>query len=305
MIFEQFKGVYAPIPTPFSPNDRTINFDFIKRHLEFLNERGVHGVVVLGTNGEFPSLSIEERKSVLSWVMKFRGRMKVIAQTGSSSFVETVGLCDFAKELGADGFLISAPYYFKNISENGLIDYYWEILTRVQHPIFLYNNPQNTSIKIANRVIESLLSFKNLVGLKDSSGDWENTKSYIESFRALHIFVGNDALLKPALEIGAGGSITAAANSLPELVLEIFNSVDRRKGDPQLQERLSGFRSLFQKYPIHAATKYMLYLRGFEESSVRAPLQNLTESQKRELERDLAELGIEFQDTKIVIKANG
>lgn len=294
MIFEQFKGVYAPIPTPFSPRDRTINFDFIKRHLEFLDERGVHGIVVLGTNGEFPSLSIEERKSVLSWVMKFRGQMKVIAQTGTSSFVETVGLCDFANELGVDGFLISVPYYFKNINENGLIDYYWEILTRIQHPIFLYNMPQNTNIKITNSVIESLLSFKNLIGVKDSSGKWEDTKSYIETFRPLHVFVGNDAVLKPALEIGAGGSITAAANSLPELVLEVFNSVVQQKGDAHLQERLSGFRNLLQKYPIHAATKYMLYLRGFEESSVRAPLQNLTESQMRELERDVTELGIKF-----------
>ena len=117
MVFKQFEGVFAPIPTPFSPKDRTINFDYIRRHLEFLNDKGVHGVVVLGTNGEFPSLSIEERKNIISWVMKFRGKLKVIAQTGTSSFVETVELCDFAKELGVDGFLVATPYYFKNITE--------------------------------------------------------------------------------------------------------------------------------------------------------------------------------------------
>ena len=74
MVFKQFEGVFAPIPTPFSPKDRTINFDYIRRHLDFLNDKGAHGVVVLGTNGEFPSLSIEERKNIISWVMKFRGK---------------------------------------------------------------------------------------------------------------------------------------------------------------------------------------------------------------------------------------
>jgi 4-hydroxy-tetrahydrodipicolinate synthase len=302
MIFEQFKGVFAPMPTPFSPKDRSINFDFIKRHLEFLNAKGVPGIVVLGTNGEFPSLSIEERKNIISWVMKFKGNLKVIVQAGSCSFVETVGLCDYAKELGVDGLLIATPYYFKNISETGLIEYYLEALNRVQHPIFLYSMPQTTLVKITNHVLEALLSFKHLLGLKDSSGDWEVIKSYVESFRQLHIFVGSDLLLKPALELGAGGSITAAANAIPELVLSISNSVENQQDATRLQERLSVYRKLMTKYPIHAATKYVLYLRGFEESSVRAPLQDLTESQKRELERDLEALRFEFLDNELVIR---
>jgi len=302
MIFEEFKGVFAPIPTPFSLKDRTINFGYIKRHLEFLNEKKVHGIVVLGTNGEFPSLSIEERKNIVSWVMKFKGNLKVIAQTGTSSFVETVGLCDHAKELGVDGLLIAAPFYFKNISESGLIDYYLEILNRVQQPIFLYNMPQTTHVKITNDVINNLISFKHLIGLKDSSGDWEITKSYIESFRQLHIFVGSDLLLKPALEIGAGGSISAAANALPELVITISNALKQSQQATDLQERLSAYRKLMSKYPIHAATKYILYLRGFEECSVRAPLQDLSELQKRELERNLEELGFGFENNDLIIK---
>jgi 4-hydroxy-tetrahydrodipicolinate synthase len=302
MIFQQFEGVFAPIPTPFSPKDRTINFNFIKKHLELLNEKGVHGVIVLGTNGEFPSLSIEERKNVISWVMKFKGDLKVIAQTGSSSFVETVGLCDYAKELGIDGFLIATPYYFKNITEAGLVEYYMEILNRVQHPIFLYNMPQNTYVTITSQVLENLVTFNHLVGLKDSGGDWDALKSYIETFRRLHIFVGSDMLLKSAFEFGAGGSITAAANAMPELVLGIFNALKQHQPTEKLQQRLSAFRQLMIKYPIHATTKYVLYLRGFEASSVRAPLQNLTESQKHELERDLEALGFQFEDTNLIIK---
>ena len=301
MVFEQFQGVFAPIPTPFSPKDRSINFDFIRRHLEFLNAKGVHGIVVLGTNGEFPSLSIEERKNIISWVMKFKGKLKVIVQTGSSSFVETVGLCDYAKELGTDGFLIATPYYFKKITETGLTEYYMEILNRVQHPIFLYSMPQNTYIKITNQVLENLVSFNHLMGLKDSGGEWETLKSYVETFRQLHTFVGSDMLLQAAFEAGAGGSITAAANTMPELILEIYHAIKKHDPAEKLQQRLSAYRKLMTKFPIHATTKYVLYLRGFEESAVRAPLPNLTESQKRELERDLETLGFQFEDDDLVI----
>jgi len=301
MIFQQFQGVFAPIPTPFSPKDRTINFEFIRRHLEFLNDKEIHGVVVLGTNGEFPSLSIEERKNIISWVLKFKGNLTVIAQTGSSSFVETIALCDYAKALGVDGLLIATPYYFKNISVTCLVEYYMEILNRVQHPIFLYSMPQNTHVKITNPVLESLLSFNHLLGLKDSGGDWDVLKSYIDTFRQLHIFAGSDMLLQPAFEAGAGGSISAAANAMPELVLQVYKAAKNSNSEQKPQQRLSAFRKLMTKFPIHATTKYVLYLRGFEESAVRAPLPNLTESEKRELERDLENLGFQFKDNDLVI----
>ncbi|MDZ7377392.1 MAG: dihydrodipicolinate synthase family protein [candidate division KSB1 bacterium] len=294
MVFEQFAGVFAPIPTPFSPKDRGINFDFIRRHIEFLIEKGIDGIVVLGTNGEFPSLSIEERKNVISWVMKFKSNLKVIAQTGSCSFVETVSLCDYAKELGVDGVLIAAPYYFKNISENGLVEYYFEIMNRVHHPIFLYNMPQNTHVPVTHAVIDELLSYPHLLGLKDSGGKWETLKSYIESYRRLHIFVGSDELLMSAFELGAGGSITASANTVPELVLNLYRAVQYHGDAGIWQSRLSAFRRLIAQYPIQAATKYILSLRGFEESAVRAPLTNLTEAQKHALERELEIQGFRF-----------
>jgi len=301
MVYDQFAGVFAPIPTPFSQKDRGINFDFMRRHIEFLSGKGVHGIVVLGTNGEFPSLSIEERKNVISWVMKFKNNLKVIAQTGSCSFVETVGLCDYAKELGVDGVLIAAPYYFKNITDHGLMEYYFEILNRVQQPIFLYNMPQNTHVPVTHEVINHLLSYSHLLGLKDSGGDWEILKSYIESYRQLHIFVGSDTLLLPAFEHGAGGCITASANVVPELVVNLYRAVQHH-GDARLwQERLSAFRQLMTRYPIQAATKYLLSLRGFEESAVRAPLVNLTEAQKRSLERDLEALGFQFVNGDFII----
>ncbi len=295
MVIEQFSGVFAPILTPFSRKDFTIDFDYIRRHLEFLEKKGVTGVLVLGTNSEFPSLSIEERKNIISWVMKFRGQLKVIVQVGTSSFVETIDLSHFAIEKGVDALLICAPYYFKNVTEIGLIDYYFQIFNRVNHPIFLYHMPQVTHVPITEKVIEGLISFSNFLGLKESSGLWETTKKYIEKFRQLHIFIGNDSLFKDALEIGAGGCITAVCNSLPELPVSLFHSFRAGEDVSYTQKQLTGYRQLMQKFPLQPATKYVLQMRGFPESSVRPPLSDLTEAQKRELERGLLDLGFDFQ----------
>ncbi len=295
MIYEQFEGIFAPILTPFSTKNFTINYDFILRHLEFLKQRGIQGVLVSGTNGEFPSLSIEERKNLISWILKFKGELKIIVQTGSSSFVDTVGLCEYAMEKGADALMIAVPYYFKNITEVGLIDYYIQIFNRINHPIFLYNMPQVTQIKISEKVIRGLLSFHNLLGIKESTGIWEETKFYIETFRQLHVFVGNDNLVKPALDIGAGGCITAVCNTFPEILVSLQVSIKEKKDVSYLQQQLTAYRDLLKQYPLQAASKYILYLRGLGESSVRPPLQNLTEAQKRELERGLEKLGFNFQ----------
>ena len=295
MVFDQFSGVFAPIPTPFSEKDLTINFDYIRRHLEFLSHKGVDGILVSGTNGEFPSLSIKERKNIISWVMKFKRKLKVLVQVGTSSFVETISLSHYAMEKGADALLVCAPYYFKNFDEIGLIDYYFQIFNRVKHPIFLYHMPQVTHVPITEKVVESLLSFSNFLGLKESSGQWSTTKLYIEKFRQLHIFTGNDLLFKDALEIGGGGCITAVCNSLPELPVSLFHSLRAGEDVSYIQERLSAYRTLLQKFPLQAATKYILQLRGFPTARVRPPLVDLTESQKRELERGLTELEFDFQ----------
>ncbi len=295
MVFEQFEGVFAPIPTPFSKTDYSINFEFIKKHIEFLKKNNVNGLVVMGTNSEFPSLSIEERKNILSWVMKFKGNLKVIFQAGSSSIVETVSLCDYARDLGVDGFLIASPYYFKQITETGLIDYYREILNRVHDPVFLYNMPQNTMIHISHRIIESLLPFNKFLGLKDSSGIWESSRKFIETFRQLHIYIGNDMLFHKGLEAGAGGCITAASNTFPELVTSVFAAFKNEIDASYAQKQLSRYRQLISKYPLQSVSKFILYLRGFAETAVRPPLQNLTESQKREIERGLEALGFDLQ----------
>lgn len=296
MVIDEFAGVFAPIPTPFSTRDFSIDFEFIRKHLEFLQEKSINGVLVLGTNSEFPSLSIEERKNIIAWVAKFRGNLKMIVQTGTSSFVETIELSNYAIEKGADALLLCAPYYFKNVSELGLIDYYFQIFNRVNFPTFLYHMPQVTQVPITEKVIESLLSFSHFLGLKESSGQWETTKKYVEKFRQLHIFVGNDALFTDALKLGAAGCITAVCNSIPELPVSVFHTFRNGDDTTYAQNQLTAFRKFLQKFSFQPATKYILELRGFPNCSVRPPLTNLTEAQKREVERGLIDLGFDLQN---------
>ncbi len=302
MVYKDFEGAFAPIPTPFAVNGLSVDYEYIYRHLKFLKERGVSGIVVLGTNGEFPSLSIEERKNVIAWVLKHHGDMKTVVHTGTSSLIETVDLSNYAIEKGADALMITTPYYYKNVNDIDIIDYYMRIFSYVNYPTFLYNFPKNTMIKISDRILEGLISHKNLLGLKDSSGVWEETSHYIKKFRQLHIFVGTDSLLKKAVDLGAGGGITAVCNSFPELVVSLLMSIKEKKDTTYLNDQLIKYRELIQQFPFQAATKYILHLRGIGESIVRPPLANLSEAQKRDLERGLEKLGFNFQDDEFVFE---
>ncbi|MDW7681327.1 MAG: dihydrodipicolinate synthase family protein, partial [bacterium] len=176
------------------------------------------------------------------------------------------------------------------------IRYYLQIFNQIKHPIFLYNMPKNTMIEISDTMLEALLPYSNLIGMKDSSGSWDKTRYFIEKYRQLHIFVGTDLLFKQAIEFGSGGGITAVANSFPELAESLFMSLNTNQDTDYLNGQLVAYRELIEKYPLQAATKYILKLRGLGDSAVRPPLPELSEAQKRELERGLEDLKFNFQN---------
>ena len=164
----------------------------------------------------------------------------------------------------------------------GLINYFKEIFNQIEFPVFLYNMPQVTQVKITGKVI------------KESTGKWEETKYYIESFPNLHVFVGNDTLFSEALKIGAGGSITAVANTFPGLLVEVFDSFQKKIDMTSSQKMLTTNRKVLQKFSLQAATKYVLQLLGLAESTVRPPLLDLSELQKRKLKYELEKLDFKF-----------
>jgi 4-hydroxy-tetrahydrodipicolinate synthase len=286
------KGVYTAILTPFDENGK-IDFNYLERHLRFQEANGIDGVVACGTNGEGPSLSLDERRQIINFVIQYKGNMQVIAGTGCANLPETIELSSFAAEAGADAALILPPFFYKNIEESGLVDYYNRVLNAVDLPVILYNIPLFSGIEITDNLISALIDRPNfnLIGVKDTSGDIKRTKSYIVHFPKLHIFNGTDKLIKKALESGAVGTISGISNIVPKLVSRIYADYTVSKDVTSLQQQLDELIAILGKYPMFAANKFALILQGFPPTHVRPPLVDMTQDQYRQLEAKLRAYG--------------
>ena len=204
---------------------------------------------MLGTTGEANSLGISERIAVLEGLVA-RGipAAKMLPGTGTTAITDTVLLTRKAEELGCRGALLLPPFYYKNPSDDGLLAYFNEVIQRVggDIKIYLYNFPQQSAIPFSVDFIGRLLKANpgKVKGIKDSSGNYENSLSYVEAFArdGFEVYAGDDTLLKPLLEKGSAGSITAASNVNCALGAEVYanwDNADRRGGaggavgDPQ------------------------------------------------------------------------
>src|SRR5260370_21618052 len=156
-----------------TPCDKNMNFDpeLYKDLLAYLKAQGADGVVVLGTNGEFPSFSFAERKKIAETALKNRNGLNIIVGPGTSNFPETIELSKHAEEHGADGLLIVPPFYYKRVGQEALTKYYSMIFEQVKIPINLYHIPFASGVPISHELLHSLDHYPTLAGVKDSGGD--------------------------------------------------------------------------------------------------------------------------------------
>lgn len=273
------QGLIVATPTPFNSEGK-IDFDYVNRHLDFMREKNVNGVVPSGTNGEGCSLSVDERKSLFRAVIANKGDLSVIPGTGCASLPETVELTRAAEEMGADAALVLPPFFFKSPSVEGLYDYYSTVLQSTSLPILLYNIPQYSGIEITDELVERLLHFPNLLGIKDSSCDLFRTLKYRAHFPHLKIFVGADIMIEPTANAGVAGILSGIANAFPELIAEAIRECAAGRGH-EIQTKVNRVAEIFAAYPIFSANKYALMLRGFPPTGVRPPLVDLSDEQKR------------------------
>lgn len=289
---DRIAGIAAATVTPFGPGGNEIDLDFIAAHLEILRREGVHGVVPAGTNGEFPSLTMEEKKRVLATMAGAREDLFLIAGAGSSSLPEVIELVNFAAGIGADAALVVPPFYFKDVAAPGIIEFYRRVLDSTDLPIFIYNIPMYSGIVISDEIIDSLAVHGNLAGIKDTGGNPERTRELVERYPELKIFGGSDSLVGDAIAAGAAGVISGVANVFPGLLRRVW---DERKVGGNWEEaagEVAAVRKVFKACPWVAATKYALKLRGLPEAFVRPPLTDLTPAQKQEMEEQLSGLGL-------------
>lgn len=281
--------VFTAIITPFQA-DGEINYNLMEDLIDWQTRAGIDGLVVCGTNGEFPSLSFEEVKSLIKFTHDVKQEdLVVVAGTGRTSMKETIALCQYVAEL-ADMVLIVPPFYFKNPDYQGIFDYFKAIFEATTLPIILYNIPQYTGIPITFELVEKLHTYDNFVGIKDSSGKFEFTENLIKNYSNLSIYAGSDALVYRSLEIGAAGCISAISTCLPEEVLEIkISYIAGQKGRAErAQEKLLKIREVFKQYPSRAAIKTALSFLGFPLSYVRPPLVDLNADQIQEFKEKVA-----------------
>ncbi|MBN1658589.1 MAG: formaldehyde-activating enzyme [Anaerolineae bacterium] len=241
-----FKGIFPALVTPFTRDDE-IDEEAFRALIRFVLPH-VDGVVPNGTTGEFSSMTLDEKKRVIEIAIdEVAGRVPVLAGTGCQSTIETVELTRWAKDAGATGALVVAPYFLKP-TFNEVFDHYRQVDT-VGLPLVLYNIPQTAGTHFRWWTAEGMgLALDNVVGMKDSSGDMPFFMAAIEKLGGtIGLFVGHDEIVGPALLAGADGAILASANLVPDVWQEIYQAAQRgdtalvrkRQKDLQILTRLA------------------------------------------------------------------
>ncbi|CCW36562.1 dihydrodipicolinate synthase/N-acetylneuraminate lyase [Chthonomonas calidirosea] len=288
----KLRGILTAINTPFHPDGR-LALEHMPALLDFQRAAGIDGVIVAGTNGEGTSLSVAERKQLLETVMAHRGDLLVVAGTGAAAVTDALDLTLHAAEVGADAVLVLPPFFFKNPTDEGVAAYFRPLLEHVDIPLLLYNIPQYSAVRITDGLMALLSDCPNLSGVKDSTGDWESSRNFIERYPHLRIFTGSDRLLARSLRHKSAGGISGAANCFPEVIVAARTAweLGDEAGLDRAQKRIDALLDILHRYPPMATSKSVLAHRGLPRLSVRPPLVDLTPSQEQALLGELREAG--------------
>ena len=271
---EIFRGSGVALITPFN-KDMSINYTKLEELIEWHIEHKTDALIIAGTTGEASTLSDEELIELIKKSVKItRGRIPIIAGSGSNDTHHGINLSIQCEKVGADGLLIVTPYYNKT-NKQGLINHYLAIADKVNIPIILYNVPSRTGMNIPVDIVKKLSNHKNIVGIKEASG----SLSYLAELSSLcgddfSIYSGNDDIIVPVLSLGGIGVISVLANAMPKETHDIV--ISYLNGDiiksRNLQLSLNSFiNSLFlETNPI--PIKLAMNLMGFEVGGVKQPL---------------------------------
>lgn len=263
---------YTALITPFKNNK--IDEKALKNLVEFQIKNGVSGIVPCGTTGESPTLSHDEHNLVIELCIKFaKGRVKIMAGTGSNSTQEAVEMTKHAKKIGANSCLIVAPYYNKPTPE-GIFQHFKE-LDKCGIPLYIYNIPGRSVINISDENLARIAELKNVVGIKDATGDLARVASLRLLIKKKFAYLsGEDATVVGFNAMGGTGVISVTSNIAPKLVSSLQNAT--AKGDYKtalkIQDQLTALHAAMFCETNPIPIKYAASLMGLCESEVRLPL---------------------------------
>ena len=288
------QGIITPILTPMYA-DESINYDELRNQVERLIRAGVSGLFCFGTNGESYILSEEEKYAVLEAVIdQTAGRVPVYAGTGCPGTKDTIRMSRKAQALGADVLSIICPY-FAAANQTEIYNHYAAVAQAVDLPIVIYNIPPRTGNKVAPDTVGKLArEFANIVGVKDSSGDFLNMQQYFEATRFredFSVLSGNDALIFDNLVNGGAGAIAGCSNIYPKTICSIVELY--RKGELakalEVQRSLIPLRSTFRYGNPNTMIKRATRMLGYPVGDCRAPFNSISPEGVAALEKVLAD----------------
>ena len=288
------RGSIVAIVTPFK--DGAVDYGKLEELIEFHIESGTHGIVPVGTTGESPTLSHAEHEEVIKFTVDtVRGRIPVVAGTGSNSTEEALRLTEFAEQAGADAALVVTPYYNKPTQE-GIYLHFRTLADGTSLPLILYNVPGRTVVNMEPETVERLFcDCKNVIGIKEASGSLEQASRIIFLCgEDLILLSGDDAVNYPLLTIGAKGFISVTANIAPADVSEMYNSFAMGEFEKakELHYRLFPLNSVLFVESNPIPVKAALALMGKISPEIRPPLYELSGKNLEKLKREMKRFGL-------------
>ncbi len=288
---EKFTGIYAASLTPLKA-DLTCDYDAYADHCKDLIAQGCSGVVLFGTTGEGSSFSVAERQEGIQAIID-RGvdPQNIIVSVGCPSVEDTVRLTQTALLAKCAAVLMMPPYFFKNVSDAGIIAFYREVIQKVNNPdlkVFLYHIPQFSGVRISLDVIRTLhAEFPNtIIGMKESEGNFELVQAILKEFPHFQLLVGNETMIADAVSLGAVGGVSGIANICPQLICSLYKGKER-------QSEIEAFMKILASHHFIPATKSVLeQQKGASWSLLRPPLAPLTSEHKLHFNKEFQKLGV-------------
>lgn len=279
-----FNGVGVALTTPFTNED--VDYEAFENHIDFLIENGVKSIIINGTTAENPTLTTEERNTLLECgIKKVNGRVPVIAGTGTNNTQASIDASIKAKELGADAIMLITPYYNKT-SQRGLIAHFTKIADEVALPVVLYNVPSRTNMTIDIETVLKLSENPYIVALKDATGDLEYAKTLKQQLPSdFALYSGNDDNMLDYYQLGGAGLISVVANAIPQETQQLYDYVvndqleQAKTLNRDITELLDHLSVDVNPVPIKLLTSEL----GFGRYEVRLPLVTLEEQERNVL----------------------
>ena len=267
---DMFKGIITPIVTPFHREDQTINYEATKDLINHLIKKGVSGIFILGSNGEFHVIDEAEKVAFAKYVVEaVDHRVPVFAGTGACATRESIRLSKQMEKVGVDALSIITPYFLKPTDEE-LYLYFKEIAESVNLPIVLYNIPKATGCNISAAVVRKLAKIENICAIKDSSGDEDTLLGFLEIAKeeAIDVLVGSDSKISFGYQHGATGAVAGTSNVITDVVVGLDKALN--DGDTKLaseyQRDIDVIRKVLKYGTVPSVIKRSMELAGIAEA---------------------------------------